>query len=370
MLITQIKNIIIDRFKRRGNRMRPIYLQGEKGIGKTEIVLEAAKELGLPCVTVCLSAMEAADFSGLPRINPETGQTSYARPAWLPEGPCVIFFDEANRASTDTQQPLLTITQDRHINGHSLHPDTLLVFAGNPPGGVYQVQELDPAMAERVVIVNAEPDFATLTQILDKKYPDCQLERTWLLQQGNISPRTAEFTLRAISGLEKESALYLTLLQAEIGAEGASSLISWMKKQVVLSYQSVVDGMEKPAKKGGVPSRLKPDVAKLVADTWNKSPEAVSTFTTIFKMAVDKIEAQGGDLKKAHPYMMQMLAVVLAANNESCCGIALDALDAIQDKTYMLNIIRDGILANEAYEALLRTTLKDDLANVEIQDAA
>lgn len=369
MQITQLKTLLTDRYNRRSQRMRPLYLEGESGIGKTEIVREAAVELGVPCIVVNLSAMEAADFSGLPQIDPETLMTRFARPAWLPEGGGIVFFDEANRATIDTQQPLLTLLQDRHINGHAVHPDCMFVLAGNPAGKEYQVQDMDPALKQRVAIIRAEPDFTELARLLDKRYPDCVFERTWLLQQGNISPRTSEFALRAISGLDKDSALYLTLLSAEIGAEGAAAMITWRKKQVVLNYEMVSKGMEKAAKKGQAPAKLKPEVAKMVADTWNKSPEAVSTFTVIFKMMVDKMEAEKGDLKKAHPHAMEMVAVALAANNVNCAGVALDALDAIQDKTYMLNIIRDSILANKEYEDLLRLTLKDDLANVEIQDA-
>ena len=60
---------------------------------------------------------------------------------------CVLFFDEIDRATMEVRQGIFELTDSRKINGHYLHPDTVIIGAvnGGEHGSQYQVGEFDPA---------------------------------------------------------------------------------------------------------------------------------------------------------------------------------------------------------------------------------
>ncbi len=357
MNLNAIKTLLIDRYERRAARMRPLYLEGIAGIGKTEIVRQSAQELKIPCVVVCLAAMEAADFSGLPRVDPKTGETKYARPNWLPDGPAVIFFDEVNRAGTDTRQPLLTLIQDRHINGHAVHPDTMFTFAGNPPGVDYDVQELDPAMKERVATLKVEADYASLGGYLANKYPGGTLEAQWLLQQSKMSPRTIEFTLRAIEGVKKDSPQYFALITAELGAEGAGAMLAWTRKQKKLCLDQI------EFTKSG---ELKATTKQLVKETWSKGEEAIPVFSSLAKELIAKFNGTT-DAKEQRRQLLTMLSISDATEDTGCSSIYMDVLNECQDKSVLATHIFELAAKKDPALDQYRKLLAEDVASVTIQ---
>jgi hypothetical protein len=358
MKLNDVKALILDRYNRRQTQMSVFFLEGPPGIGKTEIVIQAAKDLGIPCHVVCLSAMEAADFTGLPMIDPETGLTRYARPNWLPDGPAIIYFDEANRAATDTRQPLMQVLQDRKINGHTVHRDSMFVMAGNMNNGEYDVQDFDPALKDRMAKLSVEPDFLALTKIFAQKYPGCLLEQQWLLKQDKITPRRMEFCLRAIEGIDKKSALYLTLLTAEIGAEGAGAMVAWMANQKRLCAEQI-----EVNKDGSLSKATK----TLIRDTWKKGTEAVPTFTSLAKELIGKMNGSQ-DPKVQRSIVLQMFAIAEATEDLGCTSIYLDAFNEVGDKSGFATHLFE--LAHKKDPALkaLSELLKEDCAKVTYQD--
>jgi AAA domain (dynein-related subfamily) len=358
--LAAIKTLLLDRYNRRTARMRPLYLEGIAGIGKTEIVRQAAEELHIPCKVVCLAAMEAADFSGLPRVDPKSGETRYARPNWLPNGPAVIFFDELNRAAADTLQPMLTLIQDRHINGHEVHPESMFAFAGNPTGGEYNTQELDPAMKERVSVIKVEADYTALTGLLGARYPGCVLEMNWMISQAKLSPRSIEFTLRAIEGVKKDTAQYLALLTAEIGAESAGAMLAFLKRQKNLTADQV-----ELTKKG----ELTADTRKLIKDTWNGGAEAIPTFTSLAKELISKLNAsaKSGDKKDFANQFLTMLEISDATGDTGCASIYLDLYMEIEDRNEVCVSIFEAVKKKDKRAEIYRNLLKEEIAQVEFQ---
>src|SRR5689334_8426044 len=61
---------------------RAVLLEGPTGIGKSELVTQVAKKLGIACTVLDLSLLEPPDLVGLPVI--EEGRTRYALPRFLP----------------------------------------------------------------------------------------------------------------------------------------------------------------------------------------------------------------------------------------------------------------------------------------------
>lgn len=54
--------------------IRPVFIWGAPGIGKSALVEQFAKEVGLPCVSLLGSQLAPEDIIGIPRINGETSE--------------------------------------------------------------------------------------------------------------------------------------------------------------------------------------------------------------------------------------------------------------------------------------------------------
>src|SRR5690349_13158651 len=120
---------------------RAVLLEGPTGIGKSELVAQVAKKLGIGCTVLDLSLLEPPDLVGLPVI--EEGRTRYALPRFLPrEGAGILMLEELNRAERYIQQPALQLLTARTLHEYTL-PEGWACFAAiNPESGEYQVTPL------------------------------------------------------------------------------------------------------------------------------------------------------------------------------------------------------------------------------------
>jgi MoxR-like ATPase len=75
----------------------------------------------------------------------------------------VLFLDEFNRAPSDILNASLQLILDHRLHSHILPivngQETLIVAAINPANGDYTVQEFDPALLDRFVSCEIQPDF-------------------------------------------------------------------------------------------------------------------------------------------------------------------------------------------------------------------
>lgn len=138
---------------------RAVLLEGPTGIGKSELVAQVAKKLGIACTVLDLSLLEPPDLVGLPVI--EQGRTNYALPRFLPrEGAGILMLEELNRAERYIQQPALQLLTARTLHEYVL-PEGWTCFAAiNPENGDYQVTPLDAALRARFLQVAVRPDRA------------------------------------------------------------------------------------------------------------------------------------------------------------------------------------------------------------------
>ena len=138
----------------------PVILRGRHGVGKSQVVYLIAKNMGLPVVERRASQMTEGDLVGLPSINGD--RTSFNPPDWFKqacEQPVVLFLDEVDRAVLEVRQGIFELTDSRKLNGHHLHPDTVVYAAinGGEHGDQYQVNEMDPAELDRYSVWDIEP---------------------------------------------------------------------------------------------------------------------------------------------------------------------------------------------------------------------
>ena len=139
---------------------KPVLLRGRHGIGKSTVVYQFADSQGMEIVERRASQMTEGDLVGLPTI--EDNSTTFNPPDWFKaacDRPVVLFLDEVDRATLEVRQGIFELTDSRKLNGHNLHPDTLVFAAvnGGEHGSQYQVGEMDPAELDRWTVFDIDP---------------------------------------------------------------------------------------------------------------------------------------------------------------------------------------------------------------------
>ena len=141
---------------------KPVLIRGRHGVGKSEVIYQLAETLSLPVVERRASQMTEGDLVGLPKTDGNV--TSFCPPDWFKtacEEPVVLFLDEVDRATIEVRQGIFELTDSRKLNGHRLHPQTLIFAAinGGEHGQQYQVGEMDPAELDRWTVFDVEPSI-------------------------------------------------------------------------------------------------------------------------------------------------------------------------------------------------------------------
>ncbi|MHB1764953.1 MAG: AAA family ATPase [Gammaproteobacteria bacterium] len=109
----------------------PIFIMGQVGVGKTEMIAECAKDLGRELIITHLARSSNTDFM-IPTI--ENGIMKFAVNEKLMElvkGKKVWFLDEYDRADGATRNAILSLINERVFEGVKLPDDVAIVLAGN-----------------------------------------------------------------------------------------------------------------------------------------------------------------------------------------------------------------------------------------------
>lgn len=138
-------------------------LVGSMGIGKSQIVAQVAKELGISLIDLRLAQMETGDLVGIPYLK--GNKTFWGQPGWWPEEGTsgILLLDEINRAPNDVRQAVFQLILadsrgQRKFHTHVLPKGWAVIAAMNPDNGEYQVETLDKAMARRFIMLTVQPD--------------------------------------------------------------------------------------------------------------------------------------------------------------------------------------------------------------------
>jgi MoxR-like ATPase len=138
----------------------PLLLRGRHGIGKSQVVYQIGEQRGLTVVERRASQMSEGDLIGLPVVSGDS--TKWNPPDWFKtacDKAVLLFLDEVDRAVIEVRQGIFELTDSRKLNGHCLHPDTIIVAAvnGGESGAQYQVGEMDPAELDRWTTFDLSP---------------------------------------------------------------------------------------------------------------------------------------------------------------------------------------------------------------------
>ena len=131
------------------------------GVGKSEMVVQAATEVGLPCRSLLGTQIAPEDVSGIPRI---VGERSVFCPPriLLPERPepFCLFLDELPACAPDVQKALYSLLLERRLGEHALPKGTWVVAAGNRVQDRALVRSMSSALINRVTIINLKVEVA------------------------------------------------------------------------------------------------------------------------------------------------------------------------------------------------------------------
>src|SRR6516164_9003016 len=129
------------------------------GMGKSEMVYEAAREAGLPCRSLLGTQIAPEDVSGVPRI---VGERSVFCPprVLLPENsaPFCLFLDELPACTPDVQKAFYSLLLERRLGEYPLPAGTWVVAAGNRAEDRALVRTISSALINRVLILHVRID--------------------------------------------------------------------------------------------------------------------------------------------------------------------------------------------------------------------
>ena len=153
---------------------RPIIMLGPPGVGKTAIVEQIAEEMDINFVSYSITHHTRQSALGLPFIASEKfdgreynvseytmseiiASVFRARSeTGVDEG--ILFLDEVNCVSETLAPAMLQFLQYKTFGMHRLPEGWIIVCAGNPPEYNRAAREFDPAMLDRLMKIDVEPD--------------------------------------------------------------------------------------------------------------------------------------------------------------------------------------------------------------------
>lgn len=131
------------------------------GMGKSDVVRQAAADAGLPCKSLLGTQIAPEDVSGVPRI---VGERSVFCPprVLLPESTekFCLFLDELPACAPDVQKAFYSLLLERRIGEFDLPAGTWVVAAGNRAEDRALVRTISSALVNRVLILNIRIDNA------------------------------------------------------------------------------------------------------------------------------------------------------------------------------------------------------------------
>src|SRR5690348_6481649 len=135
--------------------VRPVFLWGAPGIGKSSLVRAFAESLGLECVTLLGTQLAPEDLIGVPQIV--DGRSRFAPPVAIArDEPYCLFLDELNASSAEVQKAFYSLILDRRIGDYELPEGSIVIGAGNRATDNALARPIASALINRLTHVHLE----------------------------------------------------------------------------------------------------------------------------------------------------------------------------------------------------------------------
>lgn len=216
------------------------------GVGKSDLILQAATEAGLACRSLLGTQIAPEDVSGVPMI---VGERSVFCPprVLLPESPepFCLFLDELPASAPDIQKAFYSLLLERRLGEHRLPAGTWVVAAGNRTEDRALVRTISSALVNRVIILQIRVDhdewltWAEANRVRREVITYIRSEPSALLRSVPIAPlpfstpRAWASLSRAIDLVEAHGVLDDEVLRAlavgRISAEDVEPFCEWFR---------------------------------------------------------------------------------------------------------------------------------------------
>lgn len=132
--------------------VRPVFIWGPPGIGKSSLVEKFAEEIGLPCVSLLGSQLAPEDIIGVPQII--DGCSRFCPPSIIArDEPYCLFLDELNACSHEVQKAFYSLIHERRIGEYKLPEGSIVIGAGNRTQDSAIVKTMSSALINRMIHV-------------------------------------------------------------------------------------------------------------------------------------------------------------------------------------------------------------------------
>jgi len=222
----------------------PVMLWGPPGVGKSDIVGQIAERHDVPVLDIRLSQMEPSDLRGIPFRSGEL--VEWAIPAMLPDTQRhgtsgVLFLDEITSAPPSVSAAAYQLILDRRLGQYRVPHGWAIFAAGNRQGDRGVTYTMPAPLSNRFshfdVDINLDDWVAwAYTNHIDERVIGFLRFRPELLFDFDPahnpvafpSPRSWEFTHRALKKFEEQPNLLLGALQACVGPAAGVELNAFL----------------------------------------------------------------------------------------------------------------------------------------------
>jgi MoxR-like ATPase len=136
--------------------VRPVFIWGPPGVGKSSLVEQFSATLGLECVSLLGSQLAPEDLIGIPKIEGRVSRF-YPPSMIVREREFVLFIDELNIASQEIQKAFYSLILDKRIGEYRLPAGSIIIGAGNRAQDAAMAKPMPSALVNRMVHVHLRP---------------------------------------------------------------------------------------------------------------------------------------------------------------------------------------------------------------------
>lgn len=260
------------------------FVWGATGIGKSETVRQAAKEIAshsklkynegsevkedsFNVIDVRLSQLDPSDLRGLPFVTQE-GKTKWAFPSWLPtKGKGILLLDEVNLAPPLVQSSAYQLVLDKKLGDYTLPEGWSIVAAGNRAEDKAYTFELAAPLCNRFIHIelglpNIEDwtEWASINKIDRRIITFLNYKPSFLFkydpkikEKAFPTPRSwAKYCSPLIREVEDDYKTLLTLMSSAVGDGVAMEAVAYIKLSKQYKIEDFINTPEKLAEITGV----------------------------------------------------------------------------------------------------------------------
>lgn len=138
----------------------PGFLWGAPGIGKSDLMRQVARDLGVELIDKRLSQSDPTELKGFPVPNAKTRLMEFLHDAQLPrKGKGILFLDELPNAAPSVQNAAYQLILDRRLGDYELPPGWVPFAAGNKASHRSGTYSLSKALAGRFQHIEVQADI-------------------------------------------------------------------------------------------------------------------------------------------------------------------------------------------------------------------